>query len=433
MGTSLVAVKDELHSLARVQSFKDVLAPYRLPVEAWRAGLLSVFEQDAWLLAACDLPSVLNAGMTIAVLGLRMDKATGQSCIVPFKGKAQPIVMVQGYTVIASRAGYTLQARLVREGERFEEIGGSEPGIIHKPIPGNKGKAIGTYAVARSKVLPTLFTPFISLDEVLAVRDRSRGFQVARERGHSHPWATDFEAMMLKTGKRRLAKDIPNDQLHSAAWLDMQHDLGHLAFLQPGGRAVVEDVPVEGPLPERQPNVTDVEDLTEPPRKAAPLTWKLPDGRDLEARNPADWAAKVSQGIARQKDQGKLRAALERNREVIDAIMAEHPDHARTVLQAFQERGVSLRSPHHETVEASPAPPPADEGPPIKNWRPQTVGQEATTKAIRDLAASCHELAEVDALEAANEDRIKIYTTLNRARIHDALNARRRELGGKPK
>lgn len=338
MGTELVAVKDEMHSLARVQAFRDVLAPYRLPVEAWRTGLLTVFETTN-ILRYCDLPSVMNSAMTIAVLGLRMDKATGQSCIVPFKGKAQPIIMVQGYTVVAGRGGYTLQSRLVREGEAFREIGGSNPAIVHEPIPGNTGKPVGTYAVARSLHHPVLFTPFMSIDEIMAVRDRSKGYQSAKDNNNPHPWMTDFEAMMLKTPKRRLAKDIPNDQLASAAWLDTQHDLGNHAFLNPDGHGVTE-APSGPTYPDRQPGVTDVEDLTEPARPRAALIWNLPTGAPFKADSVQKWTEAVCSAASRQQDTGKLQAALDRNREVLNAIMVEHPDHARTVMKAFNDRGI---------------------------------------------------------------------------------------------
>lgn len=338
MGTQLVAVKDEFSSSGRVQAFRDVLAPYRLPVEAWQAGLFSMLEQNKYLLDSCDLSSVLNSGMTIAVLGLRMDRATGQSCIIPFKGKAQPIVMVQGYTVVAARGGYTLQGRLVREGDDFKEVGGSDPRIEHVPRLGNKGKIIGTYAVARSRTLPVLFTPFLSIDEVIAVRDKSKGYQSAMENRKPHPWATDFEPMVIKTAKRRLAKDIPNDQLHTAAWLDQQHDLGRLAYLKPDGQPESEPEPI---YPERQPNITDTVDLTEPATAGPVLAWVLPDGSSTkEAESAGQWASTIAAGLRKVTDDDKLKAALERNRATINEIMAVHPDEARVVMKVFNDRGV---------------------------------------------------------------------------------------------
>ena len=340
MGTNLVAIKDEMHSTARVQAFRDVLAPYKLPIEAWRAGLVATYEQDPGVLNYMDLTSTMNGAMTIAVLGLRIDKATGQSCLVPFAGKAQPIIMVQGYTVIAARGGYTLQGTLIGEGDKYAERAGSDPGIDHTPAADKKGKVIGAYAVARSKQMPTLFSPIMTIDQLLAARDSSKGYQQAKAKGRSHPWITNLEAMMIKTPKRLLAKDIPNDQLRQSNWLETMHDMGKVSWLNQEGHGQVIEPEPEPLYPERQPNVTDAEDLTAAARPKPALVWKVPDGRELSAKTAAEWAALVTKGIAGQDDVEKLKAALDRNRAAINAIMVDEPEHARTVFKAFNDKGV---------------------------------------------------------------------------------------------
>lgn len=340
MGTNLVAIKDELHSAARVQAFRDVLAPYKLPFEAWRTGFISTYQQDPGVLQYMDLPTTMNSAMTIAVLGLRQDKATGQSCIVPFKGKAQPIIMVQGYTVIASRGGYTLQGTLIREGDKYAERAGSEPGIDHTPAADKKGKVIGAYAIARSKSMPTLFTPILTIDQLLATRDRSAGYQSAKSKGRSHPWITDLEAMFIKTPKRLLSKDIPNDQLRASNWLETMHDMGKVSWLNQEGQGQTLEPDPEPLYPERQPGVSDVEDLTSAAQPKAPLAWHLPDGSTLFGKTPAEWATTVTAGINKVGDVEKLKAALARNKDNINAIMVDEPEHARAVFKAFNDKGV---------------------------------------------------------------------------------------------
>lgn len=340
MGTNLIAIQDEMHSTARMQAFRDVLAPYKLPLEAWRAGLVATYEQDPGVLNYMDLTSTMNGAMTIAVLGLRVDKATGQSCLVPFAGKAQPIIMVQGYTVIAARGGYTLQGTLIREGDKYAERAGSDPGIDHTPAPDKKGKVIGAYAVARSKQMPTLFSPIMTLDQLLAARDSSKGYQQAKSKGRSHPWITNLEAMMIKTPKRLLAKDIPNDQLRQSNWLETMHDMGKVSWLDQEGQGKTIEPEAESPFPDRQPGITDVEDLTAAAKPKAPLVWKLPDGRELIAKTPAEWASTVTGGIGKQSDPEKLKAALERNKDIINAIMVDEPEHARAVFKAFSDKGI---------------------------------------------------------------------------------------------
>lgn len=341
MGTELAAIRDELHSTARVQIFKDMLSPYRLPVEAWRAGFVSFFENNSYLLGQCSLQSVVSSAVTIAVLGLRMDRATGQSCVVPFGGAAQPIVMVQGYTVIAGRSGFIMQSTLVRERDEFSERRGSEPGIDHRPAR-DGGKVVGTYAVARSKNHPTLFTPFMSLDEILAVRDRSKGYTSAKSRGKSHPWMTDFDAMMLKTPKRRLQKDIPNDQLAQAAWLDTMHDMGRVGYLNPNGPPTEIAPPDgDGTFPDRQPGITDVEDLTQSTRPMPKIDWSVGEGREPAAfKDIAIWQQWMLNNIERVADVEKLRANLERNRPTLGLFSEFWPDAVKVVMKAFKDRGV---------------------------------------------------------------------------------------------
>lgn len=313
MGTELVAIQREFSP--RLSAFTDVLAPFHIPVAAFQAGALALFDQSRYLLQSCDVGSIMNSCMSMAVLGLRLDQASQQGCVVPFKGKAQPIVMVKGYIVIAGRAGYTLQGRLVREGEKFKEYGGSDPRIDHEPIVGNKGKIVGAYAVARSKIHPTLFSPIISIDDLIATRDRSQGYKSAMKNGNPHPWATDFEAMCIKTPKRLLAKDIPNDMLQVASWLETQHDLGRVAHLSPSGQGVIDAEATEV-YPERQPAAGDA-----PVNLDAKFDWIAGTGEIISLPDIETWERKVLAGIAMASPQ-QAKAARERNGSLLAEIAA---------------------------------------------------------------------------------------------------------------
>lgn len=247
---------------------------------------------------------------------VRKHNCSGQGCVVPFKGKAQPIVMVKGYTVLAGRAGYTLQGRLIREGDAWRERAGSDPGIDHEPKPGNKGKIVGAYAVARSNSHPTLFSPVLSLDELIATRDRSQGYKSAMRNNNSHPWATDFDAMCIKTPKRLLAKDIPNDMLQAASWLDTQHDLGRAAHLDPRGQGIIDITPQDSPFPHR------VESPDGAPVELAPkFLWETPDGSVRDFPNADRWADTVCHNIGMEKvTVDQARAARSRNINHITAV-----------------------------------------------------------------------------------------------------------------
>lgn len=310
MGTNLAVIRSEIEP--RRRDFRDVLEPYKIPVSTFEAGMLAAFEQNS-VLNYCDAQSVVNAIMTVAVQGLHLGPQVGHACVIPFDGKAVAITMVGGYTVIAARGSYTLQSRLVREGDKVKEYGGSEPRIEHEPVLGGKGKIIGVYAVARSNQLPVLFSPFLTLADVEAVRDKSKGYSVAKSKNRSHPWITDFNAMMLKTPKRLLAKDIPNDMLGAAAWLDTQNDLGNVAYLKPGGQGFIDTV--ASPYPDRQPEPGAPLD-TRGPR----WVWITPTGQELEMENADRWVARILRQIDLETDMAKLGAARERNLPVFKSL-----------------------------------------------------------------------------------------------------------------
>lgn len=65
-------------------------------------------------------------------------------------------------------------------------------------------------------------------------------------------------------------------------------------------------------------------------------------------------------------------------------------------------------------------------------WFPEVVGQDAITAAIvaliNDKATS---IADLDAIDAANKERVAKFTQANRAKITNAMDDRREDLGGK--
>lgn len=63
-------------------------------------------------------------------------------------------------------------------------------------------------------------------------------------------------------------------------------------------------------------------------------------------------------------------------------------------------------------------------------WRPEGAGQEAITKAIVELIKGAKSVADLDAIDAANEDRRKKFTQANRALITNAMDDKREDLGG---
>lgn len=98
-----------------------------------------------------------------------------------------------------------------------------------------------------------------------------------------------------------------------------------------------------------------------------------------------------------------------------------------TVAAADVERTLATKPDGNRTPPPS-KPPVAAAGAMPRNWRPNTTGQEATTKAILELVELCESDADFEALEKANVDRLKIYTASNRQKIEAAIAKRREEL-----
>ena len=69
---------------------------------------------------------------------------------------------------------------------------------------------------------------------------------------------------------------------------------------------------------------------------------------------------------------------------------------------------------------------------PAPSWFPDVVGQDAITAAIVTLIATkATTVADLDAIEAANKERVAKFTQGNRAKITNAMDDRREDLGGK--
>lgn len=267
MANDLVLVEQALSPL--IPSFMQVL-PKELPPERIIRTVLVSCEMNKYLLE-CDRGSLLRAAMTAAVLGLEVDGVTGQGYLVPFKGKVQFLPGYKGMVTIAARSGRTLEGFIVRDQDAFafDEANGT---VRHqKALGGEKQRrVVAAYAVSRGEGVPTMVR-VMSLDEIIAVRDRSAGYRASPERS---PWATDFDAMARKCPIRMLAKDIPNISLQAAAALDTHHDLGRETYIRQDRAVIVDGAPT--PI-EQQPISTGPAGLTDKTSPRAKLMASLHD------------------------------------------------------------------------------------------------------------------------------------------------------------
>ena len=191
-------------------------------------------------LAKCQPMSVLAAVFQASQLGLEISM-NGEAFLVPFKDhqsvECQLIPGYQGLMKLARNTGVVrdIYAHEVYENDHFELDLGLDRKLVHKPMLGKggfpapihmRGEAVGFYAVAILDDGIRSFVP-MSLEDVMGVRDDSKGYQAARRYNRRSPWDTHFIEMAKKTVIRALCKMLPkSSELNAALNLDRAAEMG---------------------------------------------------------------------------------------------------------------------------------------------------------------------------------------------------------------
>lgn len=144
-------------------------------------------------LANVDQMSVIQSAMVAATLDLPIDQNLGYVWLVPYKGKAQAQIGYKGYIQLAQRSGQyrAMNAVTVHEGELTswnpltEEIGYDPTKRVSDAVIGY----IGYFKLLNGFEKTVYWTR----EQIEAHRQR---FSKA---GGNSPWASDFDAMALKT------------------------------------------------------------------------------------------------------------------------------------------------------------------------------------------------------------------------------------------
>jgi phage RecT family recombinase len=266
--------------------FADVLGRIMPPERLIRTIVVSC-ERNPNLLSA-NRQTLLNAAMTFAVLGLEVDGITGQGFLVPFKDRergeyvVQPIIGYLGYNTLGARAGYTITGRVVREGDvwEFDEADGT---LVHqRKLGGEVGsqarRIVAVWARAAAVGRPPILR-VMSIDEILAVQAKAPG-------GKRAPW-TDHEgpgrvAMIEKTCKRRLRRDMPLSVYQAAGAMEEQHEeLGRLSWINPDKGVMIDGGEVI--RPSDNTSTPTMEELVNPPDLRAEARMAAERGRDAFA------------------------------------------------------------------------------------------------------------------------------------------------------
>ena len=153
----------------------------------------------------CDAGSLQQALLASMNAGLVPDGK--EAAIVPFKGKATLILMIEGRLKLAQQAtkGLVVRSMAVYQGDEWDYAEGLNARLDHVPNPGVSNfedDLIYVYATAR---LPGAAEAQYDVMSRATV-DRYRNFSASPTRG---PWATHFEEMAKNAVLKRLLKRLP--------------------------------------------------------------------------------------------------------------------------------------------------------------------------------------------------------------------------------
>lgn len=188
--------------------------PNALSAERFARISLTTFQKNP-LLMLCTKESLFACMVESAQLGLEPDPSLGLIYFVPFKDQATIIVGYKGFAQLAYNSGaiFDISGAVVRKGEKFSEILGTEMRLIH--VPKDHGDEKGSdatweraYAVARFTADPKRLSTFKSLERAEIFRRRAKSYSYTNDKKGT-PWFTNPESMWIKTAIRALSTLLP--------------------------------------------------------------------------------------------------------------------------------------------------------------------------------------------------------------------------------
>jgi recombination protein RecT len=218
------AIVKELN--ARRRGFEAVLPKEFGPDKLVALVLESMRKNPA--IANCDPDSVLKAVYEAAKLGLEPDTPLALCHLIPYKNECQFVLGYQGAKVLAARSGLVAKVwaehRYERDFWRMQR--GTDPRIEHVPADGDRGRYMGTYAVAEysdRNITPSF--EWISVGDMAKLELHAHGLEgrtaeqleeyretVANDpkqwKKQQKPWHKWRDRMRLKSAIKRLCKQL---------------------------------------------------------------------------------------------------------------------------------------------------------------------------------------------------------------------------------
>jgi recombination protein RecT len=191
-------------SLTAMSKEFQAALPSHIKPERFQRVVLTVVQLQPGLLSA-DRKSLLAACLNCAKDGLVPDGR--EAALVLYGNRVQYLPMFTGIQKRIRNSGdvASIEAHVIHENDTFVIRRGLDSTIEHLPLfPGDRGKIIGAYAIAKFKDGSDPVFEVMDLDAIERVRKVSKS-------GGSGPWVQWYEEMARKTVFRRLAKWLPMD------------------------------------------------------------------------------------------------------------------------------------------------------------------------------------------------------------------------------
>lgn len=171
-------------------------------------------------LKECTVESILDCIIKVSQLGIEID---GRRChLIPFGDKCTLVIDYKGIAELVRRSGdvQAIHMDVVCENDFFEFQHGTGKHLIHRPALKNRGKIVAAYSFVNLNGTSEEFD-VMDMDDIMEVRDGSRGYQNAIEKKKDHPWISSFAEMAKKTAFRRHSKILPlSPEIRTAVELD---------------------------------------------------------------------------------------------------------------------------------------------------------------------------------------------------------------------
>ncbi len=190
----------------------------------------------------------VNAIVQAAHLGLEIGGVLGQAYLVPFKGEIKMMVGYRGLLSLARRSGEitSINAEIVYSNDAFDLSLGLEANVMHKPkIIGDRGSPVLVYMVAHFRDGGHHFE-WMSVDEVMKIKERSSAVQSAKKSGKTTPWDTDTDEMIRKTVVRRGWKYLPMSiEMQSAQQIESAIEQDRTVMIDSNDGTVLIGIPTQ--------------------------------------------------------------------------------------------------------------------------------------------------------------------------------------------